>query len=70
MQRDKLMVQEELKRTRAERERMEDKLAEAELRKASLEELKEAIKVRFSSFVNFSYDCIRGTQTTRSIKSN
>ena len=45
MQRDKLLIQEELRKTRDEREKMEDRLAEAEIKKASLDELKQAIQV-------------------------
>ena len=40
-----MMIQEELRRVRAEREKLEDKLAEAEIKKAGLEELRKAIKV-------------------------
>ena len=39
------MIQEELRRVRTEREKLEDKLAEAEIQKASLDELRKAIQV-------------------------
>ena len=48
MQKDKYMIQEELQRVRREREKMEDKLGEVEIREASLQELKKAIEVRLT----------------------
>ena len=42
------MIQEELLRVHTEREKLEDKLAEAEIQKADLDELRNAIQVCIS----------------------
>ncbi|XP_076803761.1 centrosomal protein of 290 kDa-like isoform X2 [Clavelina lepadiformis] len=44
LQEDKALIQEELKRVRMEREKLEDRLAEADIKKQGLEELRKAIE--------------------------
>ena len=45
LQEGKALIQDELKKTRHEREKLEDKLAETEIKQRGLEELKRAIEV-------------------------
>lgn len=44
------MIQDELKKTRKEREKLEDKLAETEIKQQGLEELRKAIEVNISIY--------------------